>query len=38
VLAAAVPLTLALAGLAGPAAAVPVGPAAVPAPVTVGTA
>jgi len=38
VLAAAVPLTLALAGLAGPAAAVPVGPAAVPAPATGGTA
>jgi hypothetical protein len=38
VLAAAVPLTLALAGLAGPATAVPVGPAAVPAPATGGTA
>jgi len=38
VLAAAVPLTLALAGLAGPAAAVPVGPAAAPAPATGSTA
>jgi hypothetical protein len=38
VLAAAVPLTLALAGLAGPAAAVPVGPAAAPVPATGGTA
>jgi hypothetical protein len=38
VLAAAVPLTLALAGVAGSAAAVPVGPAAVPAPATGDTA
>lgn len=38
VLAAAVPLTLALVGLAGPAAAVPVGPAAAPAPATGSTA